>query len=70
MKYFKKYLQFLLPEDQIFEINYIIYDFKKTNRKEENINKKFCILKELKTLKKEIILNHEEYLCEKYLHSH
>ena len=46
----------------------MIYDFSKTNPKGENINKKFCPLKELKTLKKEIILNHEEYLCEKYLH--
>ena len=63
----KKYLQFLLPQDQIYEINSMIYDFNKTNWKGENINKKFCISKELKTLKKEMIVNHEEYLCEKYL---
>ena len=63
----KKYLQFLLPQDQIYEINSMIYDFNKTNWKGENINKKFCISKELKTLKKEMLVNHEEYLCEKYL---
>ena len=63
----KKYLQFLLPQDQIYEINSMIHDFNKTNWKGENINKKFCISKELKALKKEIILNHEKYLCEKYL---
>ena len=45
----------------------MIYDFNKSNRKSENINKKFRIINELKTLEKEIILNHEEYLCEKYL---
>ena len=67
MEDFKKYLRFLSPEDQIFEINYAIYDFNKTNWKDENINKKFCILKELQTLKKEIILNHKEYLSERYL---
>ena len=27
----KKYLQFLLPQDQIYEINSMIYDFNKTN---------------------------------------
>ena len=31
MEDFKKYLRFLSPEDQIFEINYAIYDFNKTN---------------------------------------
>ena len=45
----------------------MIYDFNKSNRKGENINKKFRIINELKILEKEIILNHEEYLCEKYL---
>ena len=52
---------------KISEIDSMIYDFNKSNRKGENINKKFRIINELKTLEKEIILNHEEYLCEKYL---
>ena len=63
----KKYLQFWSSEDQISEINSMIHGINKTNWKGENINKKFCISKELKALKKEIILNHEKYLCEKYL---
>ena len=62
---FKRYLQCLSPEEQLYEINYMIHDFNKSNRKGENINKKFRIINELKTLKKEIILNHEEYLSEK-----
>ena len=45
----------------------MIHNFNKSTRKDENINKKFRIINELKTLRKEIILNNEEYLCEKYL---
>ena len=59
---FKKYLRFLSPEDQIPEINFMINEFNKSNNKGENINKKFRILNELKTLKKEIWFNHEEHL--------
>ena len=59
---FKKYLRFLSPEDQIREINFMINEFNKSNNKGENINKKFRILNELKTLKKEIMFNHEEHL--------
>ena len=61
---FKK---FLSPENQICEIDSMIQNFNKSTRKDENINKKFRIINELKTLKKEIILNNEEYLYEKYL---
>ena len=38
MSDFKKYLQFLSPEDKIYEINYMIHYITKTNRKGENIN--------------------------------
>ena len=55
---FKKYLQFLPPKDQIYEINFMIDDFNKSNKKGENINKKFLILNELRTLKKEIMFNY------------
>ena len=61
---FKKILS---PENQICEIDSMINNFNKSTRKDENINKKFRIINELKTLKKEIILNNEEYLYEKYL---
>ena len=63
---FKSYLQFLSPENQICEIDSMIHDFNKSNRKDENNYKKFRITNELKTSKKKIILNHEE-VCEKYL---
>ena len=62
MTYFRKYLQFLPPIDQIYEIKFMIDDFNKSNRKGENINKKCCILNEIRTLKKEIMLNHDEDL--------
>ena len=57
-----KDLQFLSPKNQICETDSMIHDFNKSNRKGENINKQFCIINELKTLKKKIILNQEEYL--------
>ena len=40
----------------------MIDDFNKSNRKGENINKKFCILNEIRTLQREIMLNHDEDL--------
>ena len=46
----------------------MLHHFNKSNRKDENTNKKFRIINELKTLKKKAILNHKEYLCKKYLH--
>ena len=55
---FKKYLQFLPPKDQIYEINFMIDDFNKSNKKGENIIKTFLILNELRTLKKEIMFNY------------
>ena len=44
---FKNYLKLLSPEEQLHEINYVITDFNKSNRNDENIAKKFHILKEL-----------------------
>ena len=61
---FKKYWQFLPPKDQIYEINFMIDDINKTNRKGENISKKFRIWNELRTLKKEIIFNCKEHLLQ------
>ena len=65
---FKKDLQYLPLENQICEIDSMLHHFNKSNRKDENTNKKFRIINELKTLKKKAILNHKEYLCKKYLH--
>ena len=59
---FKIFLQLLSPENQLYEINSIINQFNKSNRKGENINKTFCILNELRTLKKQIMINHKEHL--------
>ena len=49
---FKKYLEYLSPEYQTCEIDFMLQDFYKSNRKGENVNKKFCIINELKELKK------------------
>ena len=58
---FKRSLQLLSPEEQLYEINYLISDIGKSNNKGENVNKKFCILKKLRTLKKKIMFNHKEH---------
>ena len=63
---FKRFLRLLSPENQLHEINSMINQFNKSNCKGENINKKFCILNELRILKKQIIFNHKQHL-RKYL---
>ena len=63
---FKRFLQLLSPENQLYEINSMINQFNKSDRKSENINKKFRTLNELRTFKKQIIFNHKEHL-QKYL---
>ena len=40
----------------------MLQDFYKSNRKGENVNKKFRIINELKELKKKAILKHKKYL--------
>ena len=52
---FKSFLKILIPEEQLYEINYLINDSNKTYFLCVNIKKKMCMLKELRTLKKEII---------------
>ena len=59
---FKNYLKLLSPEEWLREINFMINEFNKSNCNGENIAKKFRILNELKTLKKQIIINHKEHL--------
>ena len=60
--YFKNYIKLLSPEERLCEINFMINEFNKSNRNGENIAKKFRILNQLKTLKKQIIINHKEHL--------
>ena len=57
---FKKYLQYVPPENQMCEIDSMLQEFYKSNRKGENVNKKFCIINELKALKRKVILNYEK----------
>ena len=59
---FKTYLQFLPPKDQIYEIKFMIDNYNKSNKKGENINKKFRMLNELKILKKEIMFSYKQHL--------
>ena len=59
---FKRYLEYLSPKYQTCKIDFMLQDFYKSNRKGENVNKKFRIINELKELKKKAILNHKKYL--------
>ena len=59
---FKRFLKLLLLEEQLCEINCMINELKKSNRKNENIRKNFCILNELKILKKQIIIHYKKHL--------
>ena len=52
---FKKYLLFLSPDEQICEINKAINYLTKSNRKKISI--KFRMLKELRLIKKQIIMS-------------
>ena len=49
---FKNYLKLLSPEEWLREINFMINEFNRSNRTDENIAKKFSILKELNAFKK------------------
>ena len=52
---FKNYWKLLSPEERLREINFMINEFNRSNRNDENIAKKFIILKELNSFKKELI---------------
>ena len=51
----KKFLKLLISEKQLIEINWVINELNKSNRPGYKISKRTRILKELITLKKEII---------------
>ena len=56
---FKRYLQFLIPEEQLREINRLIKWSNKSYLPSININKKFSMLNQLNILKKELLINHK-----------
>ena len=56
-KDFKKYLQSLSPEDQIRSIDSMLQQFNRSNRKGENLSKKYRIINELKEIRKKTIIN-------------
>ena len=62
MTNFKKYLEYLSPKYEICERDFMLQNFYKSTRKNENVNKKFRIINELKELKKKAILKHKKYL--------
>ena len=51
---FKRYLKFLTPDKQLHEINRLIKEFNKSYLPCSNINKKFSMIIQLNTLKKEL----------------
>ena len=55
---FINYLILLSSEEQLLEINFMINEFNKSNRNSEKIANKYRVLKQLKTLKKEIKNTH------------
>ena len=57
---FKNYLKLLSPEERLREINFMINEFNRSNRTDENIAKKFSILKELNAFKKRTNKNFQQ----------
>ena len=51
---FKRFLKLLTPEEQLIEINRVINQLNKSSHLGYKISKRFRILKELRTLKKQI----------------
>ena len=51
---FKRFLKFLTPKEQLYQINYWINDFNKSFFPCVKIKKKNCTLNELRALKKMI----------------
>ena len=56
LKEFKNYLQFLTPFDQINEINHAIQDMLPHKNIDDNINKKYSIIRQLNIIKKLLLI--------------
>ena len=59
-KEFKKYLQFLTSCEQIVEINHMIHDILMYNNPDDNISKKYRVIKELNIIEKQLLHTHNE----------
>ena len=57
---FKNYWKLLSPEERLGEINFMINEFNRSNRNDENIARKFSILKELNAFKKRTNKNFQQ----------
>ena len=58
---FKRYLEYLTPEEQLREINRLIEKFNKSYLPCPNINKKFNMLNQQKIFKKEALINYKSH---------
>ena len=58
---FKRYLEYLTPEEQLREINRLIEKFNKSYLPCPNINKKFNMLNQRKIFKKEALINYKSH---------
>ena len=56
---FKRYLEFLAPEEQLHEINRLIIWSNKSYLPCVNINKRFNIINQLNILKKELLIKNK-----------
>ena len=59
-KEFKKYLHFLTSWEQITEINHMIHDILLHNNLNDDINKKYHVIKELNIIKKQLLRIHND----------
>lgn len=57
---FKKFLQFVTPQEQISEINHAIHNILMHNNPDDNINKKYYVIKELNMIKKQLLHMYNE----------
>ena len=60
LKEFKNYLQFLTPLDQITEINHVIHGILTYKNKDDNISKKYHIIKQLNIIQKKFLNTYNE----------
>ena len=56
---FKRYFEFVTPDEQLREINRLIKEFNKSYLPCSNINKKFSRKNQRNTLKKKLLINHK-----------
>ena len=56
---FKRYFEFVTPDEQLREINRLIKEFNKSYLPCSNINKRFSMKNQRNTLKKKLLINHK-----------